>query len=56
MQVIFDTKILNQLDKEIDDFWKEWKERIGVTDEGLDRVMGMRCVVERIRELIMEEG
>ena len=56
MQVIFDTELLNQIDKEIDDWWEDWKEHIGATDEGINRVIGMRYAAKRIRELIMEKG
>lgn len=56
MQVIFDTKILKQLDKEIDDYFNEYKSKNGITSEIVDRALGMRTMVGRIREIIMEEG
>ena len=57
MKVIFDTKILKQLDKEIDDYFDDYTNAVGmITDEVIDRVLGMRTIVSRIREIIMEEG
>lgn len=56
MQVIFDTKILKQLEKEIDDYYEEYKSHNGITSEILDRVLGMRSMLRRIKEVIMEEG
>ena len=55
MQVIFDTKILNQIDKEIDDFWENYTKVFGITSEGIDRTLGMNWTVKRIRELILED-
>ena len=57
MQVMFDTKILKQLDKEIDDYFEDYTNAVGmVTNEVIDRTLGMRTIVSRIREIIMEEG
>lgn len=57
MQVMFDTKILKQLDKEIDDYFEDYTSAVGmVTNEVIDRVVGMRSMLSRIREIIMEEG
>lgn len=56
MQVIFDTKILKQLDKEIDDYFEDYTRAVGmVTSEVIDRTLGMHTIVNRIREIIMEE-
>lgn len=55
MQIIFDTKILKQLDKEIDDYYENYTSRNGITSEILDRVLGMRIVLSRIEEIIIEE-
>ncbi|MBQ1802790.1 MAG: hypothetical protein II013_07345 [Lachnobacterium sp.] len=57
MQVIFDTKILKQLEKEIDDYYEDYTSAVGmVTNEVIDRTLGMRSMVKRIREIIMEES
>ena len=56
MQVMFDTKILKQLDKEIDDYFEEYTSENGITSEVVDRTLGMRTMVSRIKEIIMEEG
>ena len=57
MQVMFDTKILKQLDKEIDDYFDDYTNAVGmITDEVINRVLGMRTIVSRIREIIMKEG
>ncbi len=55
MKVIFDTKILKSLDKEIDDYYKDYKEKNGITDEVINITLGMRTMVSRIREIITEE-
>jgi hypothetical protein len=55
MQVIFDTKILKQLEKEIDDYYEGYTSHNGITSEILDRVLGMRSMLKRIK-VIMEEG
>ena len=56
MQVIFDTKILKQLDKEIDDYFEDYKSKNGVTNELIDRTSGMRTMLSWIRDIILEEG
>ena len=56
MQVMFDTKILKQLDKEIDDYFEDYTSENEITSEVVDRVLGMRTIVSRIREIILKEG
>lgn len=55
MQVMFDTKILKQLDKEIDDYFRENGNKYGFTEGLITETSGMRTIVSRIREIIMEE-
>jgi hypothetical protein len=57
MQVMFDTKIIKQLEKEIDDYYENYTKTFGmVTNEVIDRTLGMNYIVKRLKEIIIEES
>lgn len=57
MQVMFDTKILKQLEKETNDYFENYTKTFGmVTNEVIDRTLGMNTIIKRLKEIILEEG